>query len=604
MKLAVAAGILAQTLPVISEKAVDLLNGVGQEKKFDLASILASLPREQVPVDGLYRYGKQRRDRGGRRTQASLQKQLQGKKTGPLMSKPLFPENEKPCNPSSKDADVGILSCGKGKYCEEDETVFLGGKCTSRVAPEGNSLGMSKTALASFGKGGILKNIREAANKAAAAKGTLECDPSTGNSVDVGILSCGEGKQCLPSPDSSRGGFCAPEAPASRQLYHLTAEAGLCDPTHPDYLTYDCDCTGFDNATGTGDIPCTVIEDYCLGLVYTGCADTCLTRTVGYTFDNFTSPGYSFCFDFSTPYAQKICFEEFFETDTCEVSFNDQPCTSCELVGTGNSSAIAFDCVNAGGNEGSTEYGLAELLPIIDTCYIPGYNEECTLCPESTAFNFYSYDTVVDIPELGEFNCRQLYYSSYQYYGISEGYCPAVAAATADACCSFYCELCDPGSSIPESNYEIELNVPVAGYEGLTCGGLAYASYYNYTISRDTCPSAASIAEPCCEAFEIACDLCEGGGDLNPTATFPIEGNEIPCIVLAVNLNSTDCDVVRPLVAETCCVLPVPDTAAPTPVPEPEPTRAPSGAAAGLLSTRTLASMVGLVAAAVAFAMN
>jgi hypothetical protein len=588
MKLAVAAGILAQTLPVLSEKAVGLI--IGQEKKFDLASILASIPRE---ADGSLPHGKARRAHGGRRTQASsFQKQLQGKKTGLLMNMPIAVEDVKPCNPSSKDPDVGILSCGKGKFCEQDENLFLGGKCAPRMVPEGNSIGKSK-AFASFGKGGILQNIREAANKA--VEGTVECDPA--GSADVGILSCGEGKQCLPSTASSMGGFCAPEA-SSRQLNHLTSEAGICDPTHPDYMYYDCDCSGFDNATGTGDVPCTVFEDYCLGLTYSGCADTCVTRTVDYSFSNFTSPSYSFCFAFETPYAQKVCFEEFFDTDTCAITFNDAPCTTCEFAADGNYTSITFDCVNAGGIAGTTEYGLTELLPIVGACYEETDNPACTLCADSTQFNPYAYDTVVEVPALGAFTCETLFYSSYYYSRIAEAYCPAISAAAAESCCQFYCDLCGTGSYIPTTNWDIELDVPIAGYEGTTCGSLVYAAYFNFTIAADTCPSAGSIAGPCCDVYEISCDLCDGG-DLDPTATVTVDGEDIPCQLVTTFVNETDCEDAKALVADTCCI-----ASAPSPSAGPDASPGSPAGAAGLLSTRNLASMVGLAAAAVAFVMN
>lgn len=502
MKFALAAGILAKTLPIVlsENEAVDHLTIqqlVGQEPKIeDLASILTR---------GQHHGNKNLRAaaNGGRSNQARGRSFLQGsnsnsnkdEKTGHLMNEAVVNNEDsatnknKPCNPISKDPDVGILSCGKGMYCKEDETSSLGGECAPAQGPMfGDSpllfgggtlqkeqhravarrrLGRNK--LNHVHKSSILRNRPEESHD------VVECDPlAEVVDADVGILrmrSCEEGQVCLPSKASSMGGACylLPEDYSSRMLDE--EEAGVCPywNYYPGNCDYDCyggcavNCTGFDRDTGNGVITWQTSAEYCLGIYrYPGCGDRCLTVSTVITYTDFLASSSYTCNDFSKPYAHKRCYEENFETETCTYFIDGVACDSCEVVSdavylpvyygeggyNGTSTActsLRFDCGNTGGGAGHTFwFDGFQFAPIIESCYQPGPHPVCILCPEEgTVFNNDTYYDRIEVPGIpgvplewgGTFYCAGLYYLSYDSQSVMEDYCPAISAATADGCC-------------------------------------------------------------------------------------------------------------------------------------------------------------------------
>ncbi len=581
MKFAIAAGILAQTLPAVSTKVA---NFFVQEWNHDMISVRHEADESMVKAS----------DKRRARRSLAVPSKMPRERIIPLMNQRRFQGTVKFCDPFSQDPDIGILSCGAESVCKHSKNSWMGGRCESK---EGNKLKWSK-AFASLGKGRVMKNIKEAAGRT--AWGTMECIP------DTGILSCGEGQYCEASSASSMGGFCMERA-ASRHLYHLAEDTDICNPTSDMYMYYDCDCSGFDNATGTGEIPCTLLENYCLGLVYTGCGDACVTRTVRYSFSNFTAPSYSSCFEFTTPSAQKVCFEELFEANSCSITFDDQSCTSCVIVPDGNYTSLFFDCSNAGGGKGTTYYGLAELLPIIDACYTRPSITECTLCTaQNTIFNPNSLDTDVSVAGVdGNFTCYTLFYNAYKYTTISEDYCPMVAAAAAEACCVSYCEVCGPGNYIPPSNYPIEPNSPIFAYEGATCGDIAIKAYYNFTITDEACASASAAAqEVCCVPLVVeSCKICNGPM-VNPNAMISFDGSTFPCSLLKQVMNETACAAALPIAVPICCNGGGTENGAspaPTPVPGQDIEPQATFSAATSIVTKSIMSMVGFAAGVVAF---
>lgn len=274
----------------------------------------------------------------------------------------------KDCDPSSDDPDVGVLSCGQGHFCLAKEDSVLGGICETKE----NLLNL----VHKYRQGGALKNARKAWRQSLLR--SVECDPMA--DPDVGILSCDSSEVCVPNSFSSMGGRCVSSAPG-RRLQDPTASYSFCDPSSPYYLTYDCDCTGLDNATGTGEVACTIYENTCLGDRYAGCDDVCVSQTLTYTYVNFTVPSYVACHDVVTPYSQVVCFEETFgATYTCTINFNGDPCTSCEVLPNGNYTAIGFDCGNAGGTTGVSYYG-ADILPAVQSCAnLTSDTSSCDIC--------------------------------------------------------------------------------------------------------------------------------------------------------------------------------------------------------------------------------
>jgi hypothetical protein len=111
MKFTIAAGILTQVLPAISEKSPSKLleQDLSNEHGFTASRARKSfLPR-------------------GRETIAYKNPELLD---GLLKNVP-FAQTMKACDPSSNDPDIGILSCDAGYECVFDQDTASGGLCTS-----------------------------------------------------------------------------------------------------------------------------------------------------------------------------------------------------------------------------------------------------------------------------------------------------------------------------------------------------------------------------------------------------------------------------------------------------------------------------------------
>jgi hypothetical protein len=105
MKFFIAAGILAQTLPVISEKVSTNVAAEGNSAEF-ARFVVATL----------------------RAAESNSEDEFVAPALESLKSSPL---DLKSCDPTSDDPDVGILSCDVGYDCVVDESSILGGVCAS-----------------------------------------------------------------------------------------------------------------------------------------------------------------------------------------------------------------------------------------------------------------------------------------------------------------------------------------------------------------------------------------------------------------------------------------------------------------------------------------
>ena len=386
--------------------------------------------------------------------------------------------NQEDCDPLSYNPDVGIFSCTASSHCEPVKDSRLGGKCvatttTTAAAHERSSLL------------GVLKNRQR------------QRSATTTTTTTTTI-------------------------PTSRHLVVSPSDAGVCLPDHPAYQTYECDCSGFDNVTGTGLVPCVEYSNLCLGELDPGCEDTCVTVTLEYSFTDFSAPGYTNCFTVTTPYSQTACFEERFEEETCTLTFNNVTCNSCEIVPQVDS-YLNFDCSNAGGLKGSTVSGLQELLPILKRCSALDY---CDLCGSGQYVGRGNYGLALTVPA------------------------PA--------------------------GYEETL---------LTCGDLTYSAYENVTMDRDMCTDFAETAQTsgCCVSTTLSeptpndCQFCGEDREFYQDTMVEVLGYTLACADFTPLLNDTACDLSGPLLAKTCCapepvVSSVDPTAAPVTPPANNPT--------------------------------
>jgi hypothetical protein len=164
----------------------------------------------------------------------------------------------------------------------------------------------------------------------------------------------------------------------------------------------------------------------------------------------------------------------------------------------------------------------------------------------------------LDIPEVGYEGKtgRDLKFAAYFGYTMDENTCSVVAEAVrAAGFCEAFCDLCGWASGIPERNYDLPVEVPVAGFDGATCGDLLFPAYYNATIATSTCPAVAEAAKSagCCYSL---CSLCGFGAEVPDD---PFSSTTCEDLSLGADFNYTigeDGCAAAILLAETegCCV--------------------------------------------------
>jgi hypothetical protein len=137
MKLAIATGIVAtQSLPVISEESTS------NDNLMDFAGRLLTL-KDELLFTNKKTHQHDRTGTKDRTTVGTLFHQGRRHRFEKLLLAnrgPLHNKKNSFCDPSSHDADIGILSCGLGYECNVDEASTLGGVCepstTSRELQE------------------------------------------------------------------------------------------------------------------------------------------------------------------------------------------------------------------------------------------------------------------------------------------------------------------------------------------------------------------------------------------------------------------------------------------------------------------------------------
>jgi len=364
------------------------------------------------------------------------------------------------CHPSSDDPDTGVLSCPSGYHCEPVLDSYLDGECIP-MGGVGGGDDPTTTTTTTTSTNGRRWNFG----------GTKTSSLSSSSSLMA-----------------SRH-----QHHHRRHLVFSADDAGVCIPGHPYFQTNDCDCSNFDNVTGTGTVPCIDFSNRCLGDIYPGCDDTCITRTLEYDFTNFVSPSYINCFIATSPYYQKVCFEEQFADATCTLALNGDACTTCTIIPNGDNSFLEFDCTNVGGQKGTTAKDNTELLPILQAC---GQLDYCNLCGpgEYVDPNNYGIILTTTLPGYGVTTCEGLTYPAYQNTTIDGQTCAIMADAVQEGgCCT---------QTVLEPTYYCTF-----------CGDLPF--YEDRTVKI--------------QEYTLAC------GDFRPL------------------LNDTMCDMSGPLLAETCC---------------------------------------------------
>lgn len=399
MKLSVAATLLAQCVPALPQTL--LMQDVGST----VDNVIHPL-KAQGATPSTHAFNKLKSVSG------HAKQRVLSKVQGTLKNvSPQWLKGHLQCDPSSTDADTGVLSCDHGFYCKESHASNHGGFC--RAIPTSQSEAHAITTT--YPSVPIDKDAR------------LSCDP---NAPDLGILSCGQGEICRPDGTSDMGGICVPTATASRKLVTVDAYLTSCDPSSSDYSPY-CDCGGVDTTTGTGAISC-LQSDYEL------CAGVIADIGVTYSFTSRNLTSLRACYEITVPYYQKACIVSNFQdgadvSSSCTIEFNGQECSSCVST----DSFYDFDCSAIDPNLVGSD--VPQLLPVAAQCaYGPGGGGNysvCIPCTEGTIIPPANYATNVTIEGYGDLSCGALAYGSANGL-VPDALCPVFAGLAQASCCA------------------------------------------------------------------------------------------------------------------------------------------------------------------------
>jgi hypothetical protein len=346
MKLSFAAALLGQTLPALSKRhgpfTFTALEGG--------LRLNAEIQKATSPLSSILEHDDERR--GLRYNRRMKRKAARYLKNSPNALKTMMV----PCDPTSTDADVGILSCGDDYVCEPSDTSSLGGICTAVHVEDQGRESMLRGKVPLINRDLFFSTRGEA---------MVECDPT---SVDIGILACEDGQYCEQDETSELGGFCVDSLTSDKRhlqgnvLDYYMTQCGAYPPAAP-YMF--CDCTNVNKKKGTGTMVC---SQNTTAASLQGCESFFVTNFFTYTFDKKKVVSTTDCFETTAPLPEKICFSYGKEGSGCSAQLNGQACYSC----TPNTFYVpTFNCTNVGGRVGDS---VKETLAVLDQCA----NSTCT----------------------------------------------------------------------------------------------------------------------------------------------------------------------------------------------------------------------------------
>lgn len=266
-----------------------------------------------------------------------------------------------------------------------------------------------------------------------------ECDP------DLGLLSCGFGNFCQESTESSLGGECVQIAnsESGRDLQEVDASnstevsvlAQLCDPSSPEFGSFECDCADWNLSNVTGTVSCNLTDYSC----NENCTDTCYAADFKY-FTDGSEIVLDYCYHFLKPFEQSFCFG-FSNDRTCQIELDGTTCSSCNTTyrlncETGscvNEPCANFDCNNVGLGDGNACED--SIVPsAYYECYLEIYDlyPSCSICPDSDGVLYPENE--FEIPGYGLSNCTYIeYVATGGFYSPQE--CSYLAILAKATCC-------------------------------------------------------------------------------------------------------------------------------------------------------------------------
>ena len=266
-----------------------------------------------------------------------------------------------------------------------------------------------------------------------------ECIPDESGEADVGALGCGSGQICVASVNSVLGGLCMDMVPLTGRRLQVETYIRICEPTFGYRHLFDCDCSSFDMANKTGSISCSE-GPYCLGSIYYGCYNTCLSTEQTFSFENGESISIDICNEFVATDegsgTSSLCTYSTGDYETCEITLDGQTCTSCAYAFPGG---FSFDCSNvADGAKVELDDTFVRFanLPIIQACRKPVDGTYCNLCGVDFGMDTQNdTETVISLDGFGDaLTCSGLDTASF-YNQIPSDKCIEASAVAKAECC-------------------------------------------------------------------------------------------------------------------------------------------------------------------------
>ncbi len=379
MKFSIAVGILTQTIPAILAMSMDQdLLSTKPERKLQQTDML----QDTSTQSNFQGRGKQRGIHGKRILRSKHD-------PGTLRNAPGLRKHQIICDPTSTDADTGVLSCGEGNYCKPFLESGLGGVCTQMNHVEE--------------QGSLIQHEVE------------PLEPVDVSSIDIGILGWEE-------EDKLHWGE---ETPSSSRRLDV---AMVCHPLYSGYASYRCDCSGFNNATGTGTVYCLYENLY----FSEECKEPYYNDLRSYTYEDSKLIKIENCDEIKVPQYQKAClsaytnYSENYSYGSCTIAFNGKVCKSCVVT----EDFYAFDCSNVrGGPVGNSVW---ELLPLVAECV---QEKMCTnFCDQQSYIPEAKFDTNVTLPENRYSRCGEFSFLEVFAF-LPKSYCTTYGPTVQESCC-------------------------------------------------------------------------------------------------------------------------------------------------------------------------
>ncbi|KAG7343779.1 hypothetical protein IV203_021787 [Nitzschia inconspicua] len=280
-----------------------------------------------------------------------------------------------------------------------------------------------------------------------------ECDPLD-DKADVGILSCGTGRYCVESDDSSLGGYCVTTEVSRKLQDNSTLISDLFDACYAeDQQDSDCSCQGFNLEAYTGSISCVYAETCfdaparCYGQNNT----ICYTQEYHLTITGVMAGTARTCYTLTAPEVQSYCYSLFIPDDVCEIEIDGTKCNSCSYT-EDSDGCMDFDCTNTNFPTASSICGSNNIPTLMARSMTSAINalpcpNGCSICGEG--YTVLNPDVNFTILEYESFTCGSIERAASSGYFGETDFCTRLAGTISETC---GCTIAIDGPGVNEIN--------------------------------------------------------------------------------------------------------------------------------------------------------